>query len=152
MDRTHWRWFPHWMIAAMALVFAVNGLMIYDAISTFPGQAGQDGFDLSNQYQRVLAAAEQQAALGWHVETTATAVPELQLTARDGTPLAPTAIEARVERPVGPPETTTLTFHQVTGARFQADSALSPGQWDLMLVVRAEDRVYSATRRLIVRE
>ena len=51
-----WRWFP-WAIAlSLLVVVAVNGGMVWAALRTFPGVAGTDGFDLSNHYNRVLAA------------------------------------------------------------------------------------------------
>lgn len=153
MDTTVWRWFPVGLIAAMGLVFAVNGYMVYDALETFPGQAGQDGFDLSNEYQRVLATAQQQAALGWKIEAdaTPTRIPVLHLTDRSGAPLAADAIDARAERPVGPTEATVLLFKPVADGRFQADKSLFSGQWDIMLTVRADGRQYSATRRVVVK-
>lgn len=153
MDTTIWRWFPVVLIAAMGFVFAVNGYMIYDALETFPGQAGQDGFDLSNGYQRVLATAQRQAALGWKIETDVTQshVPVLQLNDRNGAPIGAATIEARAERPVGPAETTVLSFQPVGGDRFQADKSLFSGQWDIMLTVRAGGQTYTATRRVIVK-
>jgi hypothetical protein len=69
MNTTVWRWFPLGLIAVMGLVFAVNGYMVYTALSSFPGIAGTDGFDLSNGYGRVLQAAAQQSALGWRIES-----------------------------------------------------------------------------------
>ncbi len=153
MNKTAWRWFPAGMIAAMAVVFAINGTMIYDAVTTFPGQAGQDGFDLSNEYQRVLATARQQAALGWQVEAgvTAARTPVLRLTGRNGTPLQDVAIDARAERPVGPEDTTVLTFRAKGDGRFLADTTLFSGQWDILLRVRADGHAYSATRRVVVK-
>jgi len=152
MDTTVWRWFPHGLIAAMGVVFAVNGYMIYDALHTFPGAAGQDGFVLSNDYKRVLATAQHQAALGWQIEAdvTATHFPALRLTDRAGAPLA-AAIDARAERPVGPPETTVLSFQPVGDGRFEADKSLFSGQWDIMLTVHADGQQYSATKRMIVK-
>jgi nitrogen fixation protein FixH len=152
MDTTVWRWFPHGLIAAMGMVFAVNGYMVYDAYHTFPGAAGQDGFDLSNKYERVLATAQQQAALGWQLETdvTTTHYPVLRLSDRNGVPLAADAIEARAERPIGPPQTTPLPFRPIGDGRFQADTTLFRGQWDIMLTVRADGQSYSATRRVVV--
>jgi nitrogen fixation protein FixH len=153
MDATVWRWFPVALIAALGFVFAVNGFMIYDALETFPGQAGQDGFDLSNGYQRVLATAQQEAALGWKVQADVTSahVPVLDVTDRNGAPIGAATIEARAERPVGPAGTTTLLFQPVGGARFQADKSLFLGQWDIMLTVRADGQMYSATRRVVVK-
>jgi nitrogen fixation protein FixH len=153
MDTTIWKWFPAGLITAMGLVFLVNGYMVYDALHTFPGEAGRDGFDLSNNYNAVLATAQQQAALGWQIEAdvTDTRYPVLRLTDRNGAPLATAAIDAQAERPLGSAETTVLTFKPEGEGRFQADKALSSGQWDIMLTVRADGRLYSATRRVIVK-
>jgi len=153
MNATVWRWFPVGLFAAMGLVFAVNGYMVYDALHTFPGTAGQDGFDLSNEYKRVLATAQQQAALGWQIEadSTTTRYPTLRLMDRNGTPLAAAAIDAQAERPIGPADTTVLTFRGTGDGWYQADRSLPPGQWDIMLTVRADGRLYSATRRVVVK-
>lgn len=153
MSTSAWRWFPHSLIATMAVVFVVNGYMVYDAYSTFPGAAGRDGFDLSNEYKRVLDTAQQQAALGWHVETVAEAdgFPALRLTGANDKPIAGAAIVAQAERPVGPANITPLTFRLAGDGRYQADTRLEPGQWDLMLEVKADSHQFNATRRVTVR-
>jgi nitrogen fixation protein FixH len=88
MNTMGWRLFPLWLAVAMAAVFAINGYMVYDALRTFPGAAGTDGFDLSNDYRHVLAVSQQQAALGWQVgaEAAQTGPVRLRLTQRDGAP------------------------------------------------------------------
>jgi nitrogen fixation protein FixH len=153
MNTTIWRWFPHGLIGVMGIVFAVNAYMVYDAYHTFPGVAGTDGFDLSNQYKRVLATAQQQAALGWQIEADANndRLPVLRLTDRAGAPLTATEINARAERPLGPVDATTLTFRAIEDGRYQADASLASGQWDIMLTVGADGRQYSATRRIVVK-
>ena len=153
MNTTVWRWFPHGLFASMAVVFAINAYMVYDAYTTFPGVAGTDGFDLSNDYQRVLAAAKQQAALGWRVkaEVTGQRQPVLRLTDRTGAPLTATSIDAHAERPLGPVDTTALTFRAIGDGGYQADTALTAGQWDIMLTLHAGGHQYSATRRVIVK-
>jgi nitrogen fixation protein FixH len=153
MNTTVWRWFPHGLIGTMAIVFAVNFYMIYDAYHTFPGIAGQDGFDLSNEYKRVLATAQQQAALGWQIEADASnqRFPILHLTDRSGAPLTATAIKAQAERPVGPVDSTSLTFRPIGDGRYQADTSLFSGQWDIMLTVEADGHQYNATRRVVVK-
>ncbi len=150
MNTSAWRWFPHWLIASMGLVFLVNAYMVYDAYTTFPGVAGQDGFDLSNEYKQVLEAARQQAALGWQVEAGIGdgRYPTLRLTGKGGAALTADTIVAKAERPVGPPTTTVLTFHRVGEGRYQANEALATGQWDVMLNVQANGHVFNATRRV----
>jgi len=62
--RSAWRYFPLAVVAAMAVVIAVNFGMAWSAIRTFPGAAVRDTFDHSNDYDKVLNAAAQQAAHG----------------------------------------------------------------------------------------
>jgi nitrogen fixation protein FixH len=134
----------------MVLVFLVNAYMVYDAYTTFPGVAGQDGFDLSNEYKQVLEAARQQAALGWQVEAGIGdgQFATLRLTGKDGATLTPVTVAARAERPVGPPSTTVLTFHPVGEGRYRANEVLGTGQWDVMLNIQANGHVFNATRRV----
>jgi nitrogen fixation protein FixH len=153
MVRTAYRWFPHSLLASMALVFAVNGYFIYAAIDTFPGAAGTDGFDLSNGYDKVMATAAKQAALGWKVESAIDEAhhPVLSLTDKAGAPLSGITIDAHAERPLGPPETTALNFRPLVPATYLADATLAPGQWDILMTVTSGQSRYTATRRLVVK-
>jgi nitrogen fixation protein FixH len=153
MNTTVWRWFPYGLIATMGLVFLVNGYMVYDAFSTFPGVSGKDGFDVSNEYKRVLETAQQQAALGWQLEAALAddRFPVLRLTDRTGAPLTASSIDAQAERPVGPVDTTALAFRSIGDGRYQSDTSLYSGQWDIMLTVHTVGPEYRATRRLAVK-
>jgi nitrogen fixation protein FixH len=153
MNTTVWRWFPHGLIATMGIVFLVNGYMVYDAYSTFPGISGKDGFDVSNEYKRVLETAQQQAALGWQLEAALAddRFPVLRLTDRTGAPLTATKIDAQAERPVGPVDTTALAFRSIGDGRYRSDTSLYSGQWDIMLTVHIDGLEYRATRRLAVK-
>ncbi|MBS0558738.1 MAG: FixH family protein [Proteobacteria bacterium] len=152
-ERSSWRWFPHWLALAMAAVFAVNAYMVYAAVTSFPGAAGTDGFDLSNDYRKILAAEQKQAALGWHVEAAADSEhrAHLRLTDKAGAPLAGAAVTAQAERPVGPPDRTALAFHAAPGGDLVADTTLFSGQWDVLITVQSDGRTLTATRRLLVR-
>jgi nitrogen fixation protein FixH len=153
MNTTVWRWFPYGLIATMGLVFLVNGYMVYDAFSTFPGVSGKDGFDVSNEYKRVLETAQQQAALGWQLEAGLAddRFPVLRLTDRTGAPLTASMIDAQAERPVGPIDRTSLAFRPIGDGRYQSDTSLYSGQWDIMLTVHTVGPEYRATRRLAVK-
>src|ERR1039457_524351 len=71
--RSAWRWFPLWVALSLLVVIIVNGGMMWAALSTFPGAAGSDGFDLSNNYDKVLDRVAQQQALGWTVQASVAA-------------------------------------------------------------------------------
>jgi nitrogen fixation protein FixH len=153
MNTSAWRWFPHSLIATMVAVFLVNAYMVYDAYSTFPGSAGRDGFDLSNEYKRVLQTAQQQAALGWRVDAEAAAdgSPVLRLTGADGKAIVADQVAAQAERPVGPANVTKLNISSTGGGVYRADAPLAPGQWDIMLEVLAGGHQFNATRRVAVK-
>lgn len=148
-----WRWFPWALVASLGVVVAVNGGMVWFALNTFPGQAGSDGFDLSNHYDQVLAQVQREAALGWKLLVLPgdAGRPVLVLTDRSGAPLRDARVEATAERPLGPPETTHLVFRDAGAGRYVADVALTmPGQWELLLSATAQGHAIAATRRIVV--
>lgn len=147
-----WRLFPMWLTVAMLMVAAVNAYMVYVAEQSFPGVAGADGFDLSNEYGRVLKTVAGQERLGWQLDATVDKAdhPALRLAGPSGTPLEPARIDATAERPVGPKQTTALAFHDQGGGVYQAAETLHSGQWDVLLTVRANGHTYTTTRRLTV--
>ena len=153
MNTSSWRWFPVWLIAVMVAVAGVNGYMVYAAVKTFPGEAGLDGFDLSNEYGRVLKAEAKQVALGWHIETSVDPQrhPTLLVVDRDGKALPGEQVDVVAERPVGPKDHTVLSMRDLGDGRLYSETTLFSGQWDLMVTVRDGDRVYSTTRRVVAR-
>ncbi|MDA8251062.1 MAG: FixH family protein [Rhodospirillales bacterium] len=153
VQRSVWRFFPWAVVGAFVVVFAVNGGMVWAALSTFPGIAATDAFDHSNHYDEVLAAAARQATLGWRVEAgTEAGRATLALTDRAGQPLVGAAIAATARRPVGPDQTTPLGFHEVAPGRYLADAALpDPGQWELRLAVTRGGATLHAAPRVVVR-
>lgn len=149
-----WWLFPWAITVAMLVVIAVNAGMVYAALHSFPGQAGSDGFDLSNHYDAVLARVARQSALGWRVqaEVDARHRPVLTLRDHDGAPLAGAVVQATAERPLGPAHSTALAFRETAPGRYVADIALNPpGQWDLLLSAGAHAHELVTTRRIVVR-
>src|SRR4051795_1673488 len=150
MSAFSWQRFPAWLIGSMVGVAVVNGYMVYAAVHSFPGEAGTDGFDLSNSYARVLKAEAEQAALGWHVETAVDPQrhPLLTVTDRDGKALAAAQIDLQAERPVGPKDHTVLAIRDLGEGHLKAETTLFSGQWDLLVTIREGSDVYSTTRRI----
>jgi nitrogen fixation protein FixH len=149
-----WRFFPLAVVAGLGLVVVVNAGLVYAALHSFPGKAGDEDFALSNRYDAVLAQAEREAALGWSVAARADADGRIVvlLTDRTGAPLRGAAVTASAERPLGERELRSLVFHETAAGQFVADSVLSaPGQWELTLSASAAGHDIAATRRVIVR-
>jgi nitrogen fixation protein FixH len=147
-----WQRFPIALIAAMLLIVIINGALIWSALYTFPGAAGDDGFGLSNDYDRVLEVAEAEAALGWSLAMSSVeGRPIVTLRGRDGRMLAAT-VTALARRPLGDLHQTTLNFTPADEGHYVSDMELPrPSQWDFLLTVAAEGHLYHTTRRLILR-
>ncbi len=151
--RLGWGWFPWTVALGLLFVMVVNGGMMWAALSTFPGTAGSDGFDLSNHYDRVLDQVAQQAALGWSVQASvgADAHPLIALTGPRGKPLVGARIAAKAERPIGPADATALIFQAMGDGHYRAARALSVrGQWDLLISADLDGKTVNTTRRVIV--
>lgn len=150
--RSFWHFFPWYIAGGMGVVLLVNAVMVWLAIASFPGLATRHGFDTSNSYDRVLQAAQQQAALGWTVQHGLEDFrPVVTLSGPDGAPLAGAYLAATAERPVGTAATVSLVFHATAPGRFEADAPLDLGRWDIDLTVTADGHTYRTVRRLVVK-
>jgi nitrogen fixation protein FixH len=150
--RSVWRWFPWAMVAAMLVVFAANGGLIYWALATFPGATNNDGFDESNAYDRVLAAVASQDALGWSISADAKGDRAIvRFRDAQGHALGGLVVTAAAERPLGPKMTTRLSFTPAADGVYAASTALpQKGQWDLLLSAATGERRLRVTRRIVV--
>lgn len=151
-SRSAWRFFPWWVAGSMGMVIVVNIYMAYSALHTFPGQAGRDGFDLSNRYDAVLSRVQRQTALGWSIEvrTDSADRPLLALRNAAGGPLTGAMIKATAERPVGNAMTMQIAFREVAPGRYASQVPLPlKGQWDLMLTATADGHDVTTTRRIV---
>ncbi len=137
-QRSGWRFFPLAVVLCLLLVAVANGVLIYYAEATFPGEAISHQFTLANNYGRVLAAEKAQQALGWRISATLDGhVPVVRIAGREGGPLANLVVRAIAARPLGPEQRTRLSFIETTRGAYRADLALNePGNWDLVVLAR----------------
>ena len=149
--RSPWRLYPLAFAGAMFLVFAVNAGMVWTALTTFPGAASENGFDESNVYNAVMADAARQKALGWRITTAMRdGRAEITLRDRDGHGLSGANITAEAHRPLGPKNTTPLSFLPAGEGVYLARMALAlSGQWDVALSIARGDQTVRLTRRLL---
>jgi len=154
-SRSPWRFFPLGVVLSIGVVVAVNAGMIYAALHTFPGAAGDDAsFALSNHYDTVLEQAQRVAALGWVVMAATDDVGRVVVTlaARDGVPLRAATLTGSAERPLGTPQTYAVRFQEAGHGHYVADAPLPlPGQWDVTLSASVGSNAMAVTRRVIVR-
>jgi nitrogen fixation protein FixH len=150
-QRSPWRFFPAYLILALFVVILVNIGFVVIAEKTFPGEINDNPYGIGNGYNKVLDDVARQQALGWIIGArTEEGLVIVTARAKDGTML-PAQVTAVAVRPLGDPKRTALYFSQAQDGSFQGQEALSPGQWDVMLTIHAQQTVYRATKRLVVR-
>ncbi|HXZ01191.1 MAG TPA: FixH family protein [Stellaceae bacterium] len=153
-----YRWIPWSFAGALGVVVMVNGALAYLAVSSSTGLVTEHPFESGNGYNRVLAAAAAQDALGWHgtlafaaagAETGEIAV---ELVDRAGQKLTGLAVTALVTRPVEPLPDTSLTLIEAGDGRYRGPVALArPGQWDVHVVARRGGDVFQFAQRIVVK-
>jgi nitrogen fixation protein FixH len=115
-------------------------------------------FENGNEYNRVLAAAAESDALGWHGTLGFAAADGRQgelavaLTDRAGRPLDGLSVSAVVTRPVEPLPDILLPLADVGGGRYQARLALSkPGQWEVRVAASRGTEIFQFAQRIVVK-
>ena len=143
--------------AAFAPVFAANGALIYLALQTRPALVDAHPFEDGRTYNRELAAAATQAALGWKIvlETPKKAGTPgqvaLRVDDRRGAPVGGLGVELWVRRPVGSLPDLRVHLGELGPGRYGAPLTLPlPGQWQFDFVARRGREVFVYGRRLVV--
>ncbi|MFT4150197.1 MAG: FixH family protein [Paracoccaceae bacterium] len=123
---------------AFGIIIAVNVLMAYKAVSTFPGLEVDNGYVASQTFDREMAA---QKALGWslrHDYDEAAHELRLTFTDRDGLPVEVQGLSVLVGRTTESREDKTPDFARRAGA-YVADIALPPGKWMMHVEAHSPD-------------
>lgn len=149
-DPRRGRWVPWAFAGGMGVVFAVNLVLVYFAISTFTGVTEPHAYEHGRSYGAVLAEAARQDALGWKAEVSL-AGGALHVTATDR---AGRPVEGRVEGMLLRPLEGTnlpLAFVPAGGGRWAAEvQPPQPGQWEARLTLYGPNETpYDIRRRVI---
>lgn len=155
------RLYPWLFVAAMGLVILVNAAMIFFAVHSFTGLATQDPYDKGLAFNRTLAAAQAQAALGWQVDVAATASPAdaaptvtLAAAFRDaaGRALDGLAVRAFLVRPTSAGHDRALDLPADGEGHYLTTAALPlRGEWLLTIVAKKDSQTWQSTQRIHLR-
>ncbi len=125
-------------VSAFAVIIAVNVLMAYKAISTFPGLEVKNSYVASQTFD---AERDAQVALGWAMDPTYDPVAkQLQLvfTDKDGLPVTLKELAVLVGRTTSAGFDSRPEFSRQAGA-YVAPADLAPGKWMMQIEARADD-------------
>lgn len=148
-------WIPYTFFAMFAVIIAVNGSLVYWAVSSWPGLASDNHYERGLAYNEVLEAERQEAALGWGVQADLEALDDgraaltLLLTGKDGQPLYPDSITARLLRPTVEGMDAEVELRRVAAGRYLGEAVLpQPGVWDLVLQLERGSDSHVSKQRL----
>jgi nitrogen fixation protein FixH len=149
------------LIGFFAVIFAVNGVMVYKAESTFGGLDTPDAYRKGLAYNERVAAAEAQSELGWH--DTLAYVPETRrlrvaLVDPAGGAISGLAVKAQVQRPTTTRFDRELTLDQTGPGIYEVDASdLDAGWWTVDVEARRgtankeEAALFELRRRLWIK-
>jgi nitrogen fixation protein FixH len=151
-------WIPWLFVGFFALVVAVNGTMIWIAMSTWTGLAANQAYDKGLQYNRNLEAAQRQAALGWQPRLTARLVAgaaaqaELEVTNAQGRPVTGAEVVAEMERPTHEGADFSIALMPAEPGLYRAVFELPMiGAWNAHVTIRRQDDLFVHEQRLMLR-
>ena len=146
-----------WLVAFFAVVGAVNGIMIFAAISTFAGLESDSPYQAGLAFEREIAAARTQNALHWQVraqvariEGGATLV-EISARDADGAALAGLGASATLVHPTDRRLDRGLAMSEDAPGHFRGVTGIAVGQWDLVIdLSRAGAHAFRSKNRVVL--
>jgi nitrogen fixation protein FixH len=134
---------------AFGTIIAVNLVLAYSAVSTFPGLEVKNSYVASQEFNERKAAQE---ALGWDVRAThGGGVLRLAITDAGGQPVRVASLDATVGRATHVADDQRPEFH-FDGRGYVAPVTLAPGNWNIRMEARAMDGTAFQQRVVLVTE
>lgn len=143
---------PWYFVMGFAIVFAVNGVFVYQAVHTNTGLVTEEAYEKGIAYNDVLAHAKAQHALGWK-DKISYENGQLQVTLRDAKdlPLENAKVMAYISRPTQDGMDQTHPLAAQGGGVYAAPISLPAlGQWEVGVSVICNQQQFQAHRRIVV--
>ena len=145
------------LLIFFGVIFAVNGAMIYAALSTLTGTDTDSAYQAGLQYEQEVAQAEAQDGRHWQVDaklTASAAGEQVDLSARDavGQPLGGMDAFVTFERPTDRRLDRSVTLVEDGAGRFHGSAALASGQWDIVIeLTRNGAQMFRSKNRVVLK-
>jgi len=145
------------LLGFFGVVFAVNGVMIYEALSTLSGVDTDSAYQAGLEFEQNVAMAKAQDARHWRVEAKLTPAPageRLDVSARDaaGQPLGGMQAAAVFERPTDRRLDRAVVLVEDAAGRFHGSAEVTTGQWDLVIeLTRHGEQLFRSKNRVILK-
>lgn len=146
-----------YLLSFFGVVTGVNGVMIYEALSTMRGVDTESAYQAGRMFEQDVAMLKAQDARHWHVEAKVKAAPDgtsLELAARDegGHVVTGVAAAARFERPTDRGLDRSLALTEESPGQFHGNAELIAGQWDLVIEIsRQGQQLFRSKNRVVLK-
>ncbi|MHA7898341.1 MAG: FixH family protein [Henriciella sp.] len=143
------------MLGFFGVIFAVNGVFLYHAITSFPGEDVKKSYVQGLNYNDTLAARAAQAELGWTAEAGLQNGDLIfRLQDAEGVPLSNLAVIGEIRRRATRDADQSVVFQANAAGEYVVPSAaLEPGQWALRISVydaAGETLLFNVDKTIIV--
>lgn len=147
---------PYLFPLGLLLVVAVNMVMLWLALDTFPGAVTRNAYEEGRKYNRVLELDAVRDRMGWTVDLSTRSGRPLTIEARyrdrEGVAIDGMAPKLQAVRPVGPSHAVDLVMTSVGNGVYRASPRLDqPGQWVITVTAAGTTGVHQVTARITVR-
>lgn len=147
-----------WFLAFFGVVFAVNGIMVKAATSTFGGVETQSSYKAGLMFEQEAAKARAQDDLHWQVggrltrDRAGDAV--LDVTVRDsrGNAVGGLTADARLAHPADERLDHDIVLSMIGPGAFHGAAQAQAGRWDLIVdLYRGGERVFRSRSEIVLR-
>lgn len=138
-----------WLVAFFGVVFAVNGVLVKAATSTFGGVEVQSSYKAGLMFETEVARARAQDDLRWRVDghmvrnAAGNAVLDVSVRDSQGKPVTGITTEARLAHPANERLDRDIDLRGIGTGQFHGEVQAQAGRWDLIVdVFRGDERVF----------
>lgn len=147
-----------WIVSFFAVVFAVNGVLVRAATSTFGGLETQSSYKAGLMFEREVAKAERQDELKWQVDgklvrdQAGEAVLDISVRDAQGLSVGGLSADATLAHPADSRLDRVIHLARSGAGAFHGADSAPPGQWELIVdFYRGEARVFRSRSRVTLK-
>ena len=124
------------LIGGFGVIFIANGAFVFFAATTFPGNEVDDPYRRGLAYNETLSADRAQRIEGWRADIHASPNGVEIALNREHERVGGLVVAGELRRHGEPSNDRVLIFRENSLGRYQADTELGAGRWDLQIVAR----------------
>ncbi len=145
------------MIAFFGVIFAVNGVFLYESLSTYTGVVSNEPYRKGLNYNERIEAEKEQEALGWVSDIALAGTGDgldIVINDHNGSPVGGLSFDGRLGRPATAEMDVVLDVKETAPGRYRAAfSTIEPGAWQVDLTARqltsAGDKIIWRARKRV---